>query len=278
MIACGFPKWICRSGMVHWEDFGTSAIIMMSLLLSFLLVSQAYALSFESDPAAPRERYPMLILQAEGVHADDARDDLVVHDRRGRDIIPSLLADLTAFSVQPVDGVYVARFEIASPLPSDPGVPVNFFVYLDSDGDERNNAPATMSGPGSDAVVMLLFGTRTKWHSQWWQYDSVRKEWNRQEDAPPFTASGSVYTLALPSTLPLFPGKTMLRGFALTSDNAGSIAQDVVPGEGLPPLMQQPAQQDTGAVRYPIRTAAAGALLLSAGSIILWYSLLRLRR
>ncbi len=265
--------------MVHWGDFQHFRLTMMVfLLLHFLLVSQASALTFESDPAIPRERYPMLILQDEGVHADDARDDLVVYDRRGQDIIPSLLADLTAFSVQRIDGVYVARFEIASPLPPDPGVPVNFFVYLDSDGDERNNASAAMSGPGSDAVIMLLFGTRTKWHSQWWQYDSVRKEWNRQEDAPPFTASGSVYTLALPSTLPLSPGKTMLRGFALTSDNAGSIAQDVVPGEGLPPLMQQPAQQDTGSVRYPIRTAVAGVLLLCAGSIILWYSLLRLRR
>lgn len=250
---------------------------MTNLLLPFLFITQALAITFENDPAAIREPYPMLTLEEEGVYATDPVGDLVVHDRRDQQIVPPLLADMTEFAVRQSEKGYIAHFTIAAPLPDDPEVPMNFFVYINSDGNKSTNAPATMSGPGSDAVVMLLFGTRTKWHSQWWQFDAGQQQWNRQENKPTFTVAGSVFTLQIPEELQLYPGRTTLRGFALTSDNAGSTAQDVVPGEGLPPVALPEAKSKQYQTTFsPMHITIAAILACTAGmagGMFLWRAL-----
>ncbi len=245
---------------------------MISALLLPLLITKAFALTFENNAAAVREPYAMATLTGSGVAVDDPGDDIVVFDRARISSLPPLTADLTSFSVLPTGSGYTAVFQTKSPLPADPGMPVNFFVHLDADGDPSNNAAADGSGPGSDATVMLLFGTKTKWHSEWWQYDALQMRWNRQAEEPSFTATGSTFTLALPSQLILVPGKTTVRGFALTAVDRGPTAEDVAPGVGLPPLAPVSPKGTTASEFMPwlIGTAAFMVIcFIAIGGILL---------
>lgn len=211
----------------------------------------ANAVDFQDDPYSARETYPTVALGSESEALDDPLDDIVVFDSRKQQIVPAVLTDLNKFSVVPHNDSYQAQFHVVAPLPEDPGVPVNLFVYLDLDGDTSNNAPAYGPGPESDAGVMLLFGTRTKWHTEVWKYDIGTKKWLKQPDEPAFTINGHDATVDLPASLGLKEGVTRLRAFSLTADEKGSFAEDIVPGEGLPALKKVEAAPVATQVKKP---------------------------
>lgn len=213
-----------------------SGIVSAALLLP--CIAAAAEPTFEPDGTLERKAFEYVkVNPAKITVTEDAEGDLTIFDRNGEKRVPPLLADLKKVSYEATESGWKVTFETVGPLPEDPGMAVNFFVYADSDGNEKNNAKNGVYRSGSDATYMILFGTRTKWHASRWIYDSATGKWNEQPSKPNFTYDRQTFTLTIPfSELPEEKGLKM-RAFSLTS-HEGVTAVDVAPGEGLPPVLQ----------------------------------------
>lgn len=241
------------------------------LILASLVATPASALQYEADIAVERAPFAVLQTQGEAVATEDAKDDLTVYAKDNR-TVPPVRADLARFTMEPTEKGWKAVFETAAPLPADPGMPVNFFVYADRDGDAANNATDGAFRAGADTAVLLLFGTSTKWHTQTWKFDPGTGKWQQQGEPVTFTAgAGSRYSMDIPASILPKDKKGSVRAFALTADNKGSIAIDVAPGEGVPPAIGAPAVQQSEPAQdaLPVEPAAtSGTPLLSSTQIL----------
>ncbi len=212
---------------------------IFAFILSLLLLpaSVGAATVFERESTNERETFEDVPLADAPVLLDDPRDDLVVFDRNGGAAVPPLLADITKVSLTEADDGWRVQVTTDAPFPADPGMPVNFHVYIDR--PEVPNAPSGVFRASSDLAFLLLFGTRTKWHSEHWTYDAASGRW--LENTPfPFTVGERDFTLTLPYSVLPRDSQGSIRFLALTSDNAGSTAIDVAPGEGLPAAQSEP--------------------------------------
>jgi hypothetical protein len=246
-----------------------------------LAAASASATSFEAEMALEREAFSAVEMAEKGVNVEDPADDLAVFDREGRSVLPPVLADLTGFTVEPGDAGWIATFTIASPLPEDPGLAVNFDVFLDRDGDPANNAETGVFRVGSDTIFMLLFGTKSKWHSTWWRHDPSTGRWDEQPQDPAYTKEGDRFTLTIPYAVLPRESRVPIRGFSLTSD-AGITAIDIAPGKELPRILPgQAAPAPPKAQPAPPSTTAASpwtivlhpTILLSTIAFLLGISL-----
>jgi len=234
-------------------------------LLLALIATPAFAATFETQIALEREPFEYAATEEGTLTLEDPVDDLIVFDRDNRGTLPPVLADLTRMSVEPRDDGWIVTFELANPLPEDPGLAVNFDVFIDRDGDESNDATTGVFRAHSDTIFMLLHGTRTKWHSKWWTYDSATGRWNEQPNDPEYTLGDSTFTLKIPyAVIPREAGVPM-RGFSLTS-TGGITAIDIVPGTDFPPVLAvqpQPPQPTPTPPPTPteVRAPSTGGLL-----------------
>lgn len=188
--------------------------------------------SFEADIALEREQFPWAKTVLKGAQVADDTNDLVFFDKKSERKATALQADLKRMQVQAGAGGWEVEFETVAAIPEDPGMPVNFDVFFDRDGDPSNNAPDGVFRAGSDAVFMILFGTRTKWHATSWSYVPAEKRW-REGAAPVYKVSPTKFSLTIPYELVPKNENILVRGFSLVLEN-GITAVDIVPGAGLP--------------------------------------------
>jgi hypothetical protein len=243
--------------------------LSFALVAALALPVSALAVTYEPDATPEREAFENIEVDQNGSSTTDPTDDMVIFDAQMRNTMPPVLADLVRFELEHTAQGWLATFETAAPLPEDPGMPVNFFVYMDSDGIDSNNAVNDVFRTGTDSAVLLLFGTRTKWHAEWWKYLPATKEWQKQVIMPSFTAEGSVYTMLIPFSIMRENSPGEARAFALTSNNAGIISIDIAPGNGLPDVLEDGATPTTpGASDGKSGGGAAVAVVIAAAVIM----------
>ncbi len=262
---------------------------MLSLLFSLLLTTASAAdMLREVDMTPERQVFQTVPLSANGVTIEDpaTADDVTVFDRTSGQGVPTYVPDITRVTVVPTDDGWLTTFTVRTAIPENPGIPVNFDLFLDSDGKSDNNAKDGVFRAGSDRVYLLLFGTSTKWHTMTWQFNPADGRWAQLTTPIPFKVDGKKATMTIPYTL--WPKTSIVgtaRAFSLAAMNGGASAVDVAPGTGLPPLRsgqvaQQPvapssvtAQQNTASPAFALSmpiivivvlvVVIAGALLLS---------------
>ena len=219
--------------------------ILRLLLLAaivFMIPSQSNAIEYQINGSVEREEFMYTKVSSDGTIVPDEIDDIIVFDRHHRNEPPSLLADITQVEYRATDDGWDVVFTVAEEIPEDPGMAVNFFVYIDSDGNKKNNAPNGVYRTNTDTTYMILHGTRTKWHSKRWLYDSKLGRWTEQPDKPQFTLGTTEFTLHIPySEVPKKDGIEM-RAFSLTAEKALT-AIDIAPGTGIPKVLQQPIHE-----------------------------------
>lgn len=253
-------------------------ILSISILSLFATLPVHAATVYETDGTLEREPFPYVTTSLESTSAADSTDDLYVFDRQGRKTLPPVLADLTGMSIEPQEEGWLVTFQIAEPLPEDPGLAVNFDVFIDSDENEANNATTGVYRVGSDTIFMILHGTRTKWHSKWWKYNPGNGRWAEQDDKPVFSIGDGEYTLTIPYDVIAKEEGVKMRGFSLTS-TGGITAIDVAPGKGLPAVLATPepevndvaptpAESDTP----PNKGAIALIVILVVTALLAWKS------
>ena len=206
---------------------------LVAIFLALLPVSVFAESSniFEADIYPERQEFTWM----DSSESKDVQKDLVVFDKQNRKQVPKVLADIKSIKyTKETEGLKV-EFETWEELPEDPGMPVNFQVFIDSDGKKENNAPDGVFRAGCDTAVMILFGTRTKWHSQSWVYDAGLKKWQKSETFPKYTIGKKNFSIVIPKELLTEGVPLKIRGMSLTSDDAIT-AIDVAPGQGLPPV------------------------------------------
>jgi hypothetical protein len=193
---------------------------------------------FETDGTKEREEFPWSKTELAATQISDDTGDIVIFDQVGQRAVPGVIADLAGMTVTPGKDGWDILFRLKDPLPEDPGMPVNFDVFFDRDGDASNNAPDGVFRAGTDTAFLLLFGTRTKWHGQSWTFNTQTKRWQKQLESLEFKTSPKEFSFVVPYTVIPQKAGIKVRGFSLTSNNAGSTAVDVAPGKGLPPVRQ----------------------------------------
>lgn len=217
------------------------------MLATIVLPSGAFAMTTEQDMTREREAFPTLTLSAEGVTAQDEMEDLTLFDRSGTGRPPPVLADVTAVAMTPGADGWTVRFDLLGALPGNPDMPVNFDVLVVRDG--MPHAEDGVFRAGSDLAFLLLFGTRTRWHTETWTYDAAGRRWEAQPSVP-FGVEGNAVTLQIPyATLPR-DTRGSARFLSLTSQS-GATAVDIVPGN------QLPAVREAAAVTTPTSSADA---------------------
>lgn len=246
-------------------------------IVAAALLAAAAGMTREAD--ATRERLPfhdVPFTPAGAVMTDvSGPQDIVVFDRGTGGPAPAVTPDLVSVDVTPAADGWNAVFRFAEPLPAAPSFPINVDLFVDADGDSTNNAPTGVFRAGADGAFVLLFGTRTSWHTMAWSYDPATGRWAERTTPVAFTVDERAVTLAIPSALlPVPPAHgATARAFALTS-TGGVTAVDVAPGVGLPPVRGAQAeamqQQHVGGVPPTTIVAAVLAALLGV-SVFLWW-------
>lgn len=231
------------------------------------------ALLREPDMTLERSAFEAVPLRADGAVMTDAtgEGDIVVFDRGTGGAAPDAIIDLSSVEMTPEGDAWKVLFRFVDPLPAEPQYPINFDLFVDSDGDRKNNAKTGVFRAGSDRAFLLLFGTKTKWHTLTWQFDPSNDRWAQLTTPVEFAIGEKDVTLTIPSSLlPMTPPKNAtVRAFALTS-TGGITATDVAPGMALPEVRTVPLSDDTS-------SGMSGKVLLGVfvallgGSLFLWY-------
>lgn len=237
--------------------------------IALLLPATVSAMLREPDMALEREPFASVALTAAGAAITDAtgEDDLRLFDRGTGGEAPPFVVDLSSVDVVPGPDGWNVTFRFANPLPKEPSYPINFDLFFD-DGTARNNAPDGVFRAGTDKAFLLLFGTRTKWHTVTWQYDPASGRWAEITVPVGFTIGEKEVSLRIPaSLLPLAPPRgATVRAFALTSLEGNTVV-DVAPGAGLP-AVRAPKPPRQGISPAFVVLAVFAALLV--GSVALW--------
>lgn len=258
---------------------------MFRLIALFgLSATTAFAVSFDTEIALEREPFEYAATSTDGLIVEDTTDDLVVFDRQNRQTLPPVLADMTYFKVEPQEESWLVTFEIAEALPEDPGLAVNFDVFIDIDGDESNNPNTGVYRAHSDTIYMILHGSRTKWHSKYWTYDSSTGLWTEQPQKPAYEIGDGTYSLEIPYDQLPKESDIPIRGFSLTS-TGGITAIDVIPGAEFPPVLAvqptppqaeppppKPQEQPTGG-QFSIQGLLSPTVIYSIVAFLLGFSL-----
>jgi hypothetical protein len=238
-------------------------LLCLSIALFVLApLGASAAMSFESD--GTRERTAFETVRMNQSTIDDATDDLTVFTRDGVQTVPEVMADITRVTMTNNTKRWEITVETATPLPDNPGMPVNIDVFIDR--ADIPNAPNGVYRAGIDTACMLLFGTVTKWHTQCWSYEGGK--WQKGGTFPYLINRGTA-TLYIPLTV-LPEDAIGVRFFTLTSDNAGHEAVDVAPGTGLPPLpedLPQPTQMTPSRVSPPTSMGKVWSLILIVAAV-----------
>lgn len=248
---------------------------MTALLLTLLsAVSLAATADYphEQDMTQERQEFQSVSLDANNpfISDDTGANDITVFGGAGS---PPFVIDLKSVGMAKTASGWTATFNFLGTLPKNPGYPVNFDLFVDRDGDTSNNAKTGVFRAGADTAFLLLYGTKTQWHTLTWEYDPTSARWNQMDQPVDFTVNPSSISMSIPFTL--LPEQTHhnedFRGFALTS-SGGITAVDVAPGLGLPPVRFAPAPAQTTATTVRPTWVVLGILVvLFIGSVALWY-------
>lgn len=253
---------------------------MLSVLLSLVSIvtvsAQSSVSSFlrEPDMALERESFEAVPLSENVIIQDDVvAEDIVVFDKSANGPLPPSILNISSVELVQTESAWKATYTFDASLPKQPSFPINVDLFLDSDGKSANNAKTGVFRAETDLAFLLLFGTRTKWHTLTWKYDPASGRWGQLMTPVEFSIGESEVTMTIPfSLLPKdIPRGATVRGFALTS-TGGVTAVDVAPGLGLPDVLPVSVLADTdSSISVDIRLVVLGFLLiLFAASVVLW--------
>lgn len=229
-----------------------SAAAICSMATASIAVAQSGAYPRENDMTVERKAFTGVPFLKTGATMTDAtgNDDVVVFDRGTGAPLPELVIDLSSVDLVPAADGWKATFRFTEPLPAEPTYPINFDLFVDIDGKTENNAKTGVFRAGTDRAFLLLFGTKTKWHTLTWQYDPASDRWAQLTTPVTFTIGTNDVSMSIPDALlPLEPArKSIVRAFALTS-TGGVTAVDVAPGLALP-AVRAPGEAATGGIGF----------------------------
>ncbi len=192
-------------------------------------ISCAHAQMFVQGEAAKRGSLPVLQLQDAPLSIVDPENDLSVFDGKNEGRLPTLLVDVQQVDMSLSGSGWLVVFQTYKAVPNDPGMPVNFNVFIDP--PHHSNA----LWRGEKLTCMLLFGTKTKWHTECWTADKGATM--KKIGTIPYTVESERFTMLIPFAFLSKQSAGSVHFVALTSNNFGSDAIDIAPGTLLPSII-----------------------------------------